>query len=197
MNNVYYIAGSFLSIANISTTYVASYSPSSGAFSALGSGGPVGPVNALFCDSNNDNLWVEGRLSSPGSSVAVWNPKLNSWSAPVSMDQRRGGCDPSSADPQYSGIQAILCPAGPDGPGSTWLTASRNAALITVRTFTAMSAYGIRIGNMFLSGYGTMAFRYLSALRSNLMRSLTLFYQCHINSGQYSPKSYIFGSMGQ
>ncbi|KAF8433112.1 cortical protein marker for cell polarity-domain-containing protein [Boletus edulis BED1] len=231
MNNVYYIAGSFLSIANISTTYVASYSPSSGAFSPLGSGGPDGPVNALFCDSNNDNLWVGGHFSSPGSSVAVWNTKSNSWSPPVfkglngpvrsispnasdsslffigsfttsfsggatannnnpNVPYSKGASPfssslvpiplqdaevvaaPSSTDPQYSSIQAILCPAGPDGPGSTWLAASGNAALITVRTFTAMSAYGIRLGNTFLSGYGTTAFS-VTSIPDNTVQSLT------------------------
>ena len=219
MNNVYYIAGSFLSIANISTSYVVSYSLSSGAFSALGSGGPNGPVSAVYCDPSNDNLWVGGHFSSPSPSVAMWSSKSNTWSAPpfkgldgqvMSITSNAsdtslfftgsfttsfsGGVTsnnnnpnvpysqgaspfssslvpiplqgaevvgaPSSANPEFSNIQAILCPAGPDGPGNTWLASAGNAALITVRTFAAMSAYGVRIGNTFLSGYGTTAFRY-------------------------------------
>lgn len=221
MNDVYYIAGSFLSIANISTSYVVSYSPSSGAFSVLGSGGPDGPVSAVYCDSHNNDLWVGGQFSSPGPSVAIWNSKSNSWSAPLFKGLNgqvrsitsnasdtslfftgsfttsfNGGVTsnnnnpnvpyspgaspfssslvpiplqdaevvgaPSSTDPQFSNIQAILCPAGPDGPGNTWFAAAGTAALITVRTFTAMSTYGVRIGNTFLSGYGTTAFRYSS-----------------------------------
>lgn len=219
MNDLYYIAGSFLSIANISTSYVASYSPSSGVFSALGSGGPDGPVSAVYCDSSNDNVWASGHFSSPGSSVAVWNTKSSSWSAPPfnglngqvtsitsnasdtslfftgsfttsfsggvtpnnnnpNVPYSQGASSfssslvpiplqgaeivgaPSSTDPQFSDIQAILCPAGPDGPGNTWLAAAGNAALVTIRTFAAMSAYGVRIGNTFQNGYGTTAFRY-------------------------------------
>lgn len=219
MNDVYYIAGFFSSIGNISTGYIASYSLSSGTFSGLGSGGPDGPVSAVYCDSSNNNVWVGGQFSSPGYSVAVWNSKSSSWSAPpfnglngpvssitsnasdtslfftgsfttsfsgggtainnnpnvpysqgaspfssslvpISLQGAEIIAAPSSADPQFSNIQAILCPAGPDGSGNTWLAAAGSAALITIRTFTAMSAYGVRIGNTFLSGYGTTAFRY-------------------------------------
>lgn len=220
MSDVYYIAGSFLSIANVSTSYIASYSPSSGAFSALGSGGPDGPVSAVYCDSPSGNLWVSGHFSSPSPSVAVWNAKSSSWSAPPfkglngqvtsitpnasdtslfftgsfttsfsggvtgnnsnpNVPYSQGASPfssslvpiplqgaeivgaPSSTDPQFSDIQAILCPAGPDGPGNTWLAATGSAALITIRTFAAMSAYGVRIGNTFQNGYGTTAFRYV------------------------------------
>ncbi|KAI9569562.1 cortical protein marker for cell polarity-domain-containing protein [Boletus coccyginus] len=231
MNDVYYIAGSFLSIANISTSYVVSYSPSSGAFSVLGSGGPDGPVSAVYCDSHNNELWVGGHFSSPGPSVAVWNSKSNSWSAPLFKGLNgqvssitsnasdtslfftgsfttsfNGGVTsnnnnpnvpyspgaspfssslvpiplqdaevvgaPSSTDPQFSNIQAILCPAGPDGPGNTWFAAAGNAALITIRTFAAMSTYGVRIGNTFLSGYGTTAFS-VTSIPDNTVQSLT------------------------
>lgn len=257
MNDVYYIAGSFLSIANISTSYVVSYSLSSAAFFALGSGGPDGPVSAVYCDSPNDNLWVGGHFSSPGPSVAVWNSKSNSWSAPpfkglngqvMSITSNAsdtslfftgsfttsftGGVTsnnnnpnvpyspgaspfssslvpiplegaevvgaPSSTDPQFSNIQAILCPAGPDGPGNTWLAAAGNAALITVNTFAAMSAYGVRIGNTFLSGYGTTAFRYsfnFAFAQTSRSYFLTLLSQRHINPRQHGPKSYICGSI--
>ncbi|KAF8554722.1 hypothetical protein OG21DRAFT_1439806 [Imleria badia] len=231
MNDVYYIAGSFLSIANTSTSYVVSYLPSSGAFSALGSGGPNGPVSAVYCDPSNDNLWVGGHFSSPGPSVALWNSKSNAWSAPLfkGLDGQvmsitsnasdtslfftgsfttsfSGGVTnnsnnpnvpysqgaspfssslvpiplqdaevvgaPSSTDSQFSNIQAILCPAGPDGPGNTWLAAPGSAALITVRTFAAMNAYGVRIGNTFLSGYGTTAFS-VTSIPDNTVQSLT------------------------
>ncbi|KAH0827774.1 hypothetical protein J3R83DRAFT_3392 [Lanmaoa asiatica] len=231
MNDVYYIAGSFLSIANISTSYVVSYSPSSGAFSSLGSGGPDGSVNAVYCDSFNDNLWVSGHFSSPGPSVAVWNSKSSSWSAPLfkglngqvmsiasnasdtslfftgsfttsfsggvignnnnpNVPYSQGASPfssslvpiplqgaeivgaPSSTNLQFSSILAILCPAGPDGPGNTWLAAAGNAALITIRMFAAMSAYGVRIGNTFQSGYGTTAFS-ITSIPDNTVQSLT------------------------
>ncbi|KAG9316516.1 cortical protein marker for cell polarity-domain-containing protein [Chiua virens] len=231
MNDVYYIAGSFLSIANISTSYVASYSPSSAAFSALGSGGPNGPVSAVYCDSSNNNLWVGGHFSSPSPSVTIWSTKSRSWSAPpfeglngqvMSIASNAsdsslfftgsfstsfsGGATasnnnpnvpyshgaspfssslvpiplqgaeivgaPSSTDSQYSDIQTILCPAGPDGPGNTWLAAAGSTALITIRTFAAMSAFGVRVGNTFLSGYGTTAFS-VTSIPDNTVQSLT------------------------
>lgn len=233
MNDVYYIAGSFLSIANISASYVASYSPSSGTFSALGSGGPDGPASAVYCDSSNNDFWASGNFSSPGLSVAVWNSKSSSWSAPPfkglngkvtsitsnasdtslfftglfttsftggaipnnnnpNVPYSQGASSfssslvpiplqgaeivgaPSSTNSQFSNIQAILCPAGPDGPGNTWLAAAGSAALITIRTFAAMSAYGVRIGNTFQNGYGTTAFRYDSNLPGALPQDSVL-----------------------
>ena len=219
MNDVYYIAGSFSSISNISASYVASYSLSTGAFFALGSGGPNGLVSAVYCDASNDNVWASGLFSSPSPSVAVWNAKSSSWSAPpfgglnghvMSITSNAsdtslfftgsfttsfsGGVTannnnpnvpfsqgaspfssslvpiplqgaeivaaPSSTDSEFDNVQAILCPAGSDGPGNTWLAADGSTALITIRTFAVMSAYGVRIGNTFQSGHGTTAFRY-------------------------------------
>jgi hypothetical protein len=68
---------------------------------------------------------------------------------------------PSSTDSQFSNIENILCPAGPDGPGNTWLAADGNTAVINVQTFTSLNANGIRLGNTFLSGHGTTGFRYV------------------------------------
>ena len=82
LGNTYYIAGTFSSIGDTSASNVASYDPTSGTFSALGTGGPNGPVNALFCDSTNNKLWTGGQFSSPASAVAVWDTKASSWSAP-------------------------------------------------------------------------------------------------------------------
>ena len=82
LGNTYYIAGNFSSIGDTSASNVASYNPASGTFSALGTGGPNGPVNALFCDSTNNKLWAGGQFSSPASAVAVWDTKASSWSAP-------------------------------------------------------------------------------------------------------------------
>ncbi|KAI0930371.1 hypothetical protein AcV5_007105 [Taiwanofungus camphoratus] len=80
LGDVLYFGGSFTSIGNTSANNIASYTSSS--FSALGSGGPNGDVRALYCDYNQNKLWVGGQFNSPGSSVAVWDPKLSSWSSP-------------------------------------------------------------------------------------------------------------------
>jgi hypothetical protein len=80
LNDVYYLAGSFSSIGGIPANNVASYTPSSNSFSALGSNGPNGEVHAVYCDQRENKLWVGGHFTSPGSSVAVWDPKASSWS---------------------------------------------------------------------------------------------------------------------
>jgi hypothetical protein len=82
IGNIYYVAGDFSSIGDTSASNVASYNPSSGTFSALGTGGPNGRINALFCDSAHNKLWAGGQFSSPASAVAVWDTKASSWSAP-------------------------------------------------------------------------------------------------------------------
>ena len=82
ISNTYYLAGKFSSIGNATASNVASYNPASGAFSPLGTGGPNGPVTALYCDPNRNKLWAGGQFSSPASAVAVWDVKASSWSAP-------------------------------------------------------------------------------------------------------------------
>ncbi|KAF7793786.1 hypothetical protein EIP86_004907 [Pleurotus ostreatoroseus] len=77
-----YVAGSFSSVGDVSANNVASYTPSSDAFAALGSGGPNGDVLALFCDSTRQNVWAGGRFTEPAPGVAVWNTASSSWSAP-------------------------------------------------------------------------------------------------------------------
>ncbi|KAJ7045370.1 cortical protein marker for cell polarity-domain-containing protein [Mycena alexandri] len=82
LNDVFYFGGSFSSIANTPATNIASYTPSSGAFAALGSNGPNGVIDSVFCDAKNNKLWVGGSFTTPGTSVAIWDPKASSWSAP-------------------------------------------------------------------------------------------------------------------
>lgn len=77
-----YVAGNFSSIGGTSAANIASYSPSSGTFAALGTNGPNGPIHSLFCDGFNNNIWAGGRFSSPAPLVAVWGVKSSSWSPP-------------------------------------------------------------------------------------------------------------------
>lgn len=227
INDVFYLAGTFSSIGSVSATNVASYTPSSNTFAALGSGGPNGEVDAVFCDEKDNKLWVGGKFTSPGSAVAVWDAKGSSWSQPpfvgltggdarvlsittnssdaslffagsfVTTFQGNGSAvlngtnnpnvpfsagatpfssslvpiplqkaelqgSPSSSDSQFSDIQNILCPSGADGPGNTWLAADGNTAVVTARTFSFMSANGVRLGNTFVSNHGTTQFRYVT-----------------------------------
>lgn len=221
LKNVFYLAGQFSSFGSTTAQYIASYTPSSGKISALGSGGPNGVIRSVYCDTNNNRVWVGGEFSSPSSLVAVWNPSSSSWSAPPfgglsannngqvlsifpnSSDSSllfagsfgtsfQGGginstnnpnvpyspgaspfssslvpvpledveVDPSSSSSEsnFQDIRNILCPTGNDGPGQSWFALDGNAAVITVRTFSSLSAAGIRLGNTFLDGRGTTAF---------------------------------------
>ncbi|KAJ8488922.1 hypothetical protein ONZ51_g3241 [Trametes cubensis] len=81
IGDVFYVAGNFSSVGGTSASNVASYSTSSGSFSALGSNGPNGVVHALYCDASRKQVWAGGQFSSPGASVAVWNIASSSWSA--------------------------------------------------------------------------------------------------------------------
>lgn len=223
-----FVAGTFSSINGTSASNVASFSPSEGSFSAVGSGGPNGEVKAIFCDDSHNKVWVGGSFTSPGQAVAVWDTKANSWSAPpfgglsgassevlsittnssaeslffagsfitsfgdnttvvnntnnpnvpfssgatpfssslvpIPLEGAQIDASPSTSDPQFSNINNILCPAGSDGSGNTWLAADGFKAVITVRKFEQLNAFGIRLGNTFLSNHGTTGFR--SVLRT-------------------------------
>ncbi|GJE94888.1 Polarized growth protein rax2 [Phanerochaete sordida] len=82
LGDTYYIAGSFTSVGGASALNVASYDPSSNSFSSLGSDGPDGEVNTIYCDSTQNQVWVGGKFTSPASAVAVWNTQSKSWAAP-------------------------------------------------------------------------------------------------------------------
>ncbi|KAI0087929.1 cortical protein marker for cell polarity-domain-containing protein [Irpex rosettiformis] len=82
LDGTVYVAGNFSSIGGTSASNIASYSPSSGSFTALGQGGPNNVIHSLFCDDSNNNVWSGGKFSSPAPSVAIWNTKSSSWSSP-------------------------------------------------------------------------------------------------------------------
>ena len=110
IGSTYYIAGNFSAIDNTTASNVASYDASSQSFSALGTGGPNGNVNALFCDATHNKLWVGGQFTSPASAVAIWDVKASSWSAPPFGGLAGGGAEVSSITTNSS--QASLFFAG-------------------------------------------------------------------------------------
>lgn len=81
INDVFYFAGLFSSIDAISANNIASYTSSSNSLASLGSNGPNGQIDAVFCDAPNNKVWVGGNFTSPGPSVAIWDVKASSWSA--------------------------------------------------------------------------------------------------------------------
>ncbi|KAG6891721.1 hypothetical protein C0992_006141 [Termitomyces sp. T32_za158] len=82
LKDVIYVTGSFSSIGTTAASNVASFTPSSGSWAPLGSNGPNGEVHSVFCDTRDNKVWVGGTFSSPGSNVAVWDPKAEAWSRP-------------------------------------------------------------------------------------------------------------------
>jgi hypothetical protein len=226
LGDVFYLAGDFTSIDSTPASNIASYNPSSGAITAVGSNGPNGQINALFCDAKEKKLWAGGSFSSPGSSIAIYDPASNSWSSPpfvgvsgaqaqitsittnssesslfftgsfvaafgdgnavlngtnnpnvpfsagaspfssslvpVPLQNAQVDGAPSSSQAGFGDIKNILCPAGPDGSGNTWLAADDSSPLITVRAFSFISANGVRIGNTFQANHGTTGFTYVT-----------------------------------
>jgi hypothetical protein len=77
-----YFAGNFSALAGVAAANVAAYTPASASFAALGSGGPAGPVAALYCDTANNKVWAGGKFAAPARSVAVWDPKASAWAPP-------------------------------------------------------------------------------------------------------------------
>lgn len=235
LKDVFYVAGQFSSFGGTQAQNIASYTPSSGKISALGSGGPNGVIRSVYCDVANNRVWVGGQFSTPSSLVAIWNPSSSSWSAPpfgglpttnngevlaISSNSSQSSLffagsfvtsfqsssvngtnnpnvpfspgaspfssslvpvplgtvevdpAPSSSDPNFSDIRNILCPTGDDGPGQSWFAMDGTTAVITVRTFSSLSAAGLRLGNTFLDGRGTTAFT-LTTIPDNTIQTLT------------------------
>ena len=225
LGDTFYLAGSFNSIDGVPATNVASYTSSSASFASLGSNSPNGPVNALFCDSTQQRVWVGGSFSSPGSAVAIYNPNTKSWSSPpfggvsglqakvtsittnssdtslffagsfltsfgngdavlngtnnpdvpfsegaspfssalvpIPLGNAQVDASPSSNTAGFSNINNTLCPVGPDGSGNSWFASDSSTPLITIRTFSFISASGVRLGNTFQAGHGTTGFVYV------------------------------------
>ena len=224
LNDVFYLAGNFSTVDSVAAANIAAYTPSSGAFAAVGSGGPNGQINAVFCDAQANKLWVGGSFTSPGHAIAIFDPKAGSWSSapfggvsgaqaevssittnssdaslffagsfitefgsgnvvlngtnnpnvpfsvgaspfssslvPVPLQNAQIDASPSSTTSGFSNINNVLCPTSGDGSGSSWFAADSSTPLITIRTFTFISANGVRLGNTFQPNHGTTGFRY-------------------------------------
>lgn len=135
--------------------------------------GAAAEVLSITSNSSQSSLYISGSfLASFGNgSVAINgtnNPNVpfssgatpfSSSLVPVPLQDAQIDAGPSSTDGDFDNINNILCPAGPDGPGNTWFARSAAQAVVTVRKFSFLTASGIRIGNTFLNGRGTTAFR--------------------------------------
>ncbi|PPQ99729.1 hypothetical protein CVT24_009712 [Panaeolus cyanescens] len=236
LDNIFYLAGQFSSINGVSASNIASYTPSSGAVSPVATNGPNGQINTLFCDDKENKLWVGGSFSSPGSSIAIYDPRSQSWSpapfqgisgaqarvdsittnssqsslffsgsfitafgngnvvlngtnnpnvpfsagaspfssslVPVPLANAQVDGSPSSSQSGFDNINNVLCPdVQNDGPGNSWFAADNSTPLITVRTFSFLSASGVRLGNTFLGQHATTGFS-VTTIPDNNVRTL-------------------------
>lgn len=72
-SEIFYIGGNFSQIGNVAAVNVASYDPKTSNFSAL-STGVLGTVNALYCDSTDDQVYIGGNFEiSNSTNVVVWD----------------------------------------------------------------------------------------------------------------------------
>lgn len=69
---------------------------------------------------------------------------------------------PTSTQSGFSDPNVLFCPSGSDGSGNSWWAQDGSAAKITVQTYRALQASGIRLGNTFTDGRATTKFSVVS-----------------------------------
>lgn len=166
------------------TSSVAVWDPKASSWSGAPFNGLVGAeatVLSITTNSSQSSLFFAGSFvtSFTGNGSSTLNNTNNpnvpfstgatpftSSLVPVPLQGASIDASPSSSDSQFNNINNTLCPAGADGPGNTWLAADGSTAVINARTFTAITASGIRLGNTFQSGHGTTGFTYVISLFS-------------------------------
>jgi hypothetical protein len=176
-NGLLWIGGSFHAPTTGDTAgfagSVATYHPSSNTWSAPPFAGFSGGVNAIIPTTDNSALLFGGSFvtSYQGNSTintTVTNPNVPSSSGattfssslvPFPLADAKIDPSPSSTRPGLGDITKILCPAGPDGVGNTWLAQDDFQAVLTVRTQKQLTASGLRLGNTFFDGQSTTTFK--------------------------------------
>jgi hypothetical protein len=137
-----------------------------------GLSGAAAEVLSISSSTQNSLLFSGSFLASFGNSSVVINGTNNpnvpfsagatpfsSSLVPLPIGNAEIEALPSTTQPDFSNINNTLCPSGPDGPGNSWFGQDGSRAVITVRKFMSLEARGIRLGNTFLDGRGTTAFR--------------------------------------
>ncbi|KZT19900.1 hypothetical protein NEOLEDRAFT_1076882 [Neolentinus lepideus HHB14362 ss-1] len=183
-NNKVWVGGHFTSPGSS----VAVWDTSAKSWSAAPFGGLSGAgstINSITTNSSASSLFFAGSfITSFGGNGTVVNGTNNpnvpysqgatpysSSLVPIPLQNAQVQGSPSTSDSQFSNIQNILCPSGADGPGETWFAADGNSAVITARTFTSLSASGVRLGNTFLDGRGTTGFS-VTTIPDNVVQTL-------------------------
>ncbi|KIJ49491.1 hypothetical protein M422DRAFT_27856 [Sphaerobolus stellatus SS14] len=139
-----------------------------------GLAGASGRVQSITANPGKSSLYFAGSFLTSFSSSAATPNSVNNPNVPFSIGATPFSsslvpipltdpgtqivASPSTSQTGFSNFSNVLCPAGADGPGDSWLAQDGSAAQITIRTFQISTASGIRLGNTFVQGRGTTAF---------------------------------------
>lgn len=114
IGDTFYFVGTFDNVAGTTAQNIASYSTANDAFNTVG-GGLDGSANAVWCDVQNEVLWVGGSFKAPVGSqglysgaVAIYTPKNNSWSAPLFGGLTGGSSQVLSISPSVNGNSLLF-----------------------------------------------------------------------------------------
>ncbi|KZO95530.1 hypothetical protein CALVIDRAFT_499824 [Calocera viscosa TUFC12733] len=105
--------------------------------------------------SNNTNSTFGNNPNVPYSAGAT---PYSSSLVPIPLAGADLNAAPVTTQTGFTDIANILCPAGPDGEGNTWLAQDGSNAQITVQIFRNEGVSGVRLGNTFVQGRGTTSF---------------------------------------
>ncbi|KAH9935400.1 cortical protein marker for cell polarity-domain-containing protein [Fomitopsis serialis] len=182
-NNDVWVGGKFTSPASS----VALWNTKSSQWSSPPFGGLLGAsaeVLAINTNSSASSLLFAGSftvsygnstINSTNNPNVPFSPGASPFSSslvPIGLQNAQIVAQPASTQSGFNDIENILCPAGADGAGNTWLAADGQTAVITARAFSSLSARGIRLGNTFVDGRGTTAFT-LTTIPDNTVQTLS------------------------
>ncbi|KAG9085576.1 hypothetical protein FRC06_003542 [Ceratobasidium sp. 370] len=152
---------------------VAVYKPSDGTWSPPPFDGLSGRVLSIAPSTDGASLYFSGSfatsfasntsLNSTNNPNVPFSPGATPFSSslvPIPLSGTEITAQPASSSSSFNNVMNILCPAGADGAGNTWLGADGTTASITVRPFKFITASGIRLGNTAVNGRSTTRFTY-------------------------------------
>ncbi|KAG8731577.1 hypothetical protein FRC11_003554 [Ceratobasidium sp. 423] len=164
---------------------VAVFKPSDNTWSPAPFDGLRGQVLDITPSTDSKSLYFGGSfattfgsnssLNSTNNPAVPFSPGATPFSAslvPIPLNGSEITAQPASSDSNFNNILNILCPAGNDGAGNTWLGADGTTTSITARPFKFINAGGIRLGNTAINGRSTTSFT-LTTIPDNSVLELT------------------------
>ncbi len=240
LSDVFYLAGNFSAVDSVAAANIAAYTPSSGAFAAVGSGGAQRPDKRRVLrragqqalgrrqlhfarDTPLPSLTPRLALGPVHPSAACLVPRQKSLPSPL-IPQTQVSSSPAPSSPNSAAgtsfsmapttlmspsllahllshllsflslsrmprsthrlhqpprasptLTTCYAPLQAMGSGSSWFAADSSTPLITIRTFTFISASGLRLGNTFQPNHGTTGFRYFFLYFIDVRQGLLIF----------------------